>query len=84
MEQQDQCQGSLYSTLDPESRQIRLFTFLSGGFDDPIKGYLTQVLLDDELNYETLSYVWRDPTVSLFQSLLEGVGSMAHHILSLG
>ena len=65
MEQQARVQDTLYSPLNPESRQIRIFTLLPGVFTDPIKGFLTQVPLENNPDYEALSYVWGDPTVTL-------------------
>lgn len=78
MERQDQVHGALYSKLDPELRQIRLFTLLPGSFDDPIKGYLTQVLINDDLSYEALSYVWGDPSVTLPIFLRNEIDSTSH------
>jgi hypothetical protein len=69
MEQHAQDHKALYPTLDPESRQIRLFTLQPGTFGDPIQGFLSQVSLDDEPDYEALSYVWGDPEVTLPISL---------------
>jgi hypothetical protein len=72
MEQQTRAQDTLYSSLDPESRQIRLFTLLPGAFQDPIKGFLTLVSLESNPDYEALSYVWGDPTVTLLIHIAAG------------
>ena len=45
-------------------RSIRLLTLLPGRFTDPIKATLEQVSLDDKPDYEALSYVWGQPTLS--------------------
>lgn len=52
-------QNSLYSLLNPESRQIRLLTLLCSPQDDqPIHCNITISDLDDVPKYEALSYVW--------------------------
>lgn len=38
--------------------QIRVFRLLPGNFDDPIKGSLEVVSLDDRPEYVAISYVW--------------------------
>jgi hypothetical protein len=65
MEQQGQEQKALYSPLNPESRQTRLFTLQPGAFGDPVDGFLTQISLNNHPKYEALSYVWGDPNVTL-------------------
>ncbi|KAH8759828.1 heterokaryon incompatibility protein-domain-containing protein [Diaporthe sp. PMI_573] len=50
-----------YPTLDADSAQIRLIILARGDIDSPIRCSYRVVDLDDEnLSYETLSYVWND------------------------
>jgi hypothetical protein len=52
--------------LDPESRWIRVFDLQpsSGNDEDPIRGQLRVVCLDDNLSYSALSYAWGNPLPS--------------------
>lgn len=50
-----------YPNLDTDSAQIRLVVLAPGALDSPIRCTYRVVSLDDEnLSYETLSYVWKD------------------------
>jgi hypothetical protein len=80
MEQQTQDQKALYSPLDPDSRQTRLFTLLPGAPGDPIKGFLTQISLDNGPDYEALSYVWGDPTITVPICLNKGGLGVATYV----
>ncbi len=51
-----------YNKLDPQRREIRLCTLHPGSLDDPLVCTLSTISLDDKPEYETLSYVWGDPT----------------------
>ncbi|GLA76942.1 hypothetical protein AtubIFM55763_008820 [Aspergillus tubingensis] len=56
-----QSQG-LYHKLDPTLKQIRLVTIEPGRWTDDIQCTLRETSLADSEPYETLSYVWGDPT----------------------
>jgi hypothetical protein len=64
MEYQAEDQQALYSPLDLELKQIRILTLLPGSSEDPIKGFLGTMSLDDNPEYEALSYVWGDPKIT--------------------
>jgi hypothetical protein len=49
---------AIYRDLDKERHQIRLFTVHSGQLTDRIVGTLTTASLDDDIDYEALSYTW--------------------------
>lgn len=50
-----------YPKLDPDSAQIRLIVLERGALGSPVHCAYRVVSLDDEeLSYETLSYVWKD------------------------
>lgn len=50
-----------YPNLDPDSAQIRLIVLARGALESPIHCTYRVVSLDDQdLSYETLSYVWKD------------------------
>ena len=51
-----------YNKLDPHRREIRLCTLHPDSLDDPLVCTLSAISLDDKPEYETLSYVWGDPT----------------------
>ena len=51
-----------YNKLDPQRREIRLCTLHPSSLDDPLVCTLSAISLDDKPEYETLSYVWVDPT----------------------
>ncbi|KAI4274429.1 MAG: hypothetical protein LQ337_003939 [Flavoplaca oasis] len=51
----------VYDELDPNRRQIRICTIHSGSFEDPIQCSLHTTSLDDNPEYETLSYAWGAP-----------------------
>jgi len=54
-----------YAPLDPRSRQIRLVTLLPGNWQDDIHCEMTTVKFGKRMpKYETLSYVWGDPTTT--------------------
>lgn len=54
-----------YEELDQEKRQIRLLHLLPGEFDDQISARLSVAYLDNNPDYEALSYVWGDPRFRL-------------------
>ncbi|KAL8883606.1 MAG: hypothetical protein Q9192_007081 [Flavoplaca navasiana] len=51
----------VYDKLDPSRKQIRICTIHPGAFEDPVKCSLSTVSLDDNPEYETLSYAWGAP-----------------------
>ena len=51
----------MYDKLDRTRRQIRICLIHPGAFEDPIKCSLRTVSLDDDPQYETLSYAWGAP-----------------------
>ena len=51
----------VYDKLDPTRKQIRICLIHPGAFEDPIKCSLRTVSLDDDPQYETLSYAWGAP-----------------------
>ncbi|KAK5720306.1 hypothetical protein LTR15_007580 [Elasticomyces elasticus] len=51
-----------YQPLDPEQKQIRLLELQPGGYHDPLLARLLLVSLDDMPVYNTISYVWGDPS----------------------
>ncbi|VUC38131.1 unnamed protein product [Clonostachys rosea] len=46
----------------PRSRFIRILVLFPGAGDDPIRVSLEVAFLDDEPEFEAISYVWGDPT----------------------
>lgn len=50
-----------YNKLNPERREIRLCALHRGSLDDPLICTLKTVSLDDNPEYESLSYVWGEP-----------------------
>ncbi len=62
---------SIYSTLDQSKRQIRLITLSPGQIEDPVCCYLSIVSLEEDPEYEALSYVWGNPAERL-SILLDG------------
>ena len=53
----------VYDKLDRTRRQIRISLIHPGAFEDPIKCSLRTVSLDDDPQYETLSYAWGAPVL---------------------
>ena len=53
-----------YNKLDSQRCEIRLCTLHPGSLDDPLVCTLSAISLDDKPEYETLSYVWGDPTLN--------------------
>lgn len=51
----------VYDKLDPKRKQIRICTIHPGAFEDPISCSLHTVSLEDDPEYETLSYAWGAP-----------------------
>ncbi|KAL8995441.1 MAG: hypothetical protein Q9169_004812 [Polycauliona sp. 2 TL-2023] len=70
----------VYDELDPDRRQIRICTIHPGSFDDPINCSLHTVSLDDNPEYETLSYAWGAPifdhTISIDGAVLKVTKSL--------
>ncbi|KAK3642794.1 hypothetical protein LTR56_010620 [Elasticomyces elasticus] len=58
----DEIEPYEYQPLDPEQKQIRLLELEPGGYDDPLLARLLSVSLDDMPVYNTISYVWGDPS----------------------
>ncbi|KAF2135425.1 uncharacterized protein K452DRAFT_260697 [Aplosporella prunicola CBS 121167] len=57
----DNSEGTfVYEALSTTDRQIRLVEILPGGWHDEISCTLRTVFLDNNPEYETLSYVWGD------------------------
>jgi hypothetical protein len=56
--------GHLYHTLNSELQEIRLLTLESGNYNEPLHCRLSVVALIHRPEYNALSYVWGDPTVS--------------------
>ena len=56
--------GFVYNNLNTEGREIRLCTLQPGALDDPLACTLTTVSLNDDQEYETLSYAWGDSTLN--------------------
>ena len=54
----------VYDDLNAESCEIRLCTLQPGAMDDPLACTLTTVSLNDDREYETLSYAWGDSTLN--------------------
>ena len=48
----------IYSSLDPALREIRVLRLLPGSWEEPIDCQLQVVSLNDQPEYETLSYAW--------------------------
>jgi hypothetical protein len=55
---------SLYEPLAVETPNVRLLHLLKGSKSEPIICRLTHVNLDEDPEYEALSYTWGDPTVT--------------------
>lgn len=53
-----------YQPLDVEKNETRLVTILAGTFEEELQITLKAVSLDDDPEYEALSYVWGDPSVT--------------------
>ncbi|KAK3647056.1 hypothetical protein LTR56_008222 [Elasticomyces elasticus] len=51
-----------YQPLDPAQKQIRLLELEPGGYHDPLLARLLLVSLDDMPVYNTISYLWGDPS----------------------
>lgn len=51
-----------YSPLDTSKREIRVLILEPGKWHDEIRSTLKAVSLDEGSDYQTLSYVWGDPT----------------------
>ncbi|KAL8835919.1 MAG: hypothetical protein Q9176_006603 [Flavoplaca citrina] len=70
----------VYDKLDSSRKQIRICTIHPGAFEDPVKCSLSTVLLDDNPEYETLSYAWGasvvDHTVLVDGSVLKVTRSL--------
>ncbi|KAI4268354.1 MAG: hypothetical protein L6R38_007871 [Xanthoria sp. 2 TBL-2021] len=70
----------VYDKLDPKRKQIRICTIHPGAFEDPISCSLRTVSLDDDPEYETLSYAWgapvRDHTVLVDGAALKVTGNL--------
>ncbi|KAK4897577.1 hypothetical protein LTR27_004721 [Elasticomyces elasticus] len=58
----DEMESYAYQPLDPEQKQIRLLELAPGGYHDPLLARLLLVFLDDMPVYNTISYVWGDPS----------------------
>jgi hypothetical protein len=54
----------IYQRLDLLSDEIRILVLQQGEGDTPVRAYLTQTTLHNNLQYEALSYVWGDPGVT--------------------
>jgi hypothetical protein len=54
-----------FDPLDPNTPDIRLLTVELAAFDDPVYCTLQHIALDENLNYEALSYVWGDESRTL-------------------
>ncbi|KAG4436586.1 hypothetical protein IFR05_007940 [Cadophora sp. M221] len=52
------------SALQPEKNEIRLMTIQTGEAHEEIQVNLNVVSLDDNPQFETLSYVWGDPNIT--------------------
>jgi hypothetical protein len=55
--------GFKYAPLPEDGRYTRIVSLLPGAWDEPISCELKVVSLDDEPEYQTLSYVWGDPNI---------------------
>ena len=53
----------VYDKLDPTRRQIRICLIYPGTLGDPVRCSLRTVSLDDDPQYETLSYAWGAPVL---------------------
>src|SRR5271168_4794627 len=53
----------LYIHLDPQEKQIRLFTLFPGAFDEPLCGTLEIHRIDNCPRFIALSYAWGDPNL---------------------
>ena len=69
-ESSDQAGPYPYQVLDAEQRQIRVLTLLPGNWHDPISCELEVASLNDDPAYFALSYIWGDPKVTLYTSML--------------
>ncbi|KAK5729793.1 hypothetical protein LTR17_011659 [Elasticomyces elasticus] len=58
----DEMEPYAYQPLDPEQKQIRLLELAPGEYHDPLLARLLLVSLDDMPVYNTISYVWGDPS----------------------
>jgi hypothetical protein len=56
--------AALYEPLDSKRREIRIAKLNPGDFSDDIRCTLFKVSLDDNPQYQALSYVWGDPGVT--------------------
>ncbi|OCL12215.1 hypothetical protein AOQ84DRAFT_285643, partial [Glonium stellatum] len=50
-----------YSPLNQSRKEIRLLTLIPGAYGTPLHGKLDTVCLDDDPEYEAISYVWGEP-----------------------
>ena len=74
----------VYDKLDRTRRQIRISLIHPGAFEDPIKCSLRTVSLDDDPQYETLSYAWGAPVFDhtvLVDGAALNVTKNLHHAL---
>ncbi|GKZ69567.1 hypothetical protein AnigIFM50267_004779 [Aspergillus niger] len=74
-----------YDKLDPSASQIRLLTILPDENDEnPVRGSLHTVSLNDTCDFDALSYVWGDTSVTVDISVddcLVGVTPNLHAFL---
>ncbi|MCJ1327340.1 hypothetical protein MMC10_004009 [Thelotrema lepadinum] len=59
-----QLDGELYRKLNADRHEIRLLSLSPAGWSEPIKCRLTIVPLDENPQYEALSYAWGDLSVT--------------------
>ncbi|EXF76605.1 heterokaryon incompatibility protein [Colletotrichum fioriniae PJ7] len=62
--QLDKNEQSARPLLQDPTRQIRLFTLWPGTQESPIQGVFSVAILDDGPDYQCISYVWGDATVT--------------------
>jgi Heterokaryon incompatibility protein (HET) len=53
-----------YEPLDTRKREIRLVILAPGSFEDDVHCTLRRVSLDENVEYEALSYTWGDPSIT--------------------
>lgn len=62
----------VYSGLNTNSQEVRVLKLLPGGWSDVIQCQMSRVLLEENPDYEALSYVWGDSLLK-YKILVNGV-----------
>lgn len=70
MHQNDTDGGYIYQPLINECREIRCLTLAAGSHEEPLRCLLTIASLNNDANYNALSYVWGEPATTPHPTIL--------------